>query len=928
MLPSDYRYITTVTGLENYASAVLPHITEKTSSGESIKIGLDTEFDSEGLRLISVSIEGYTPSCLIHPFDWGTAFASTMKKILELDCALIIGCNVAGDIHLLRKTFGIRIKRVRDNRRYCLHDDSSQKTGLDDMAARYCGVYVDTSLQTASFNVRPPLALPLQIYAMGDAIISLRIDNAISKKLASADTTTASTQHPPDLQPGTEVILKIGRRDAAIAELVLLGECGGNNNRESHMWGSLYVGAKKALVRIVTILVPAAKVPFQHENWGPGRLTLADIFANQPCGTIAVHSKQIRKRFGNGDRQVSNTTTTQVSNTTTTDVEEDGNRRPAVEVEENEQEKAASTVHPDSAPTPTAESTIEDAEVEVEDTMVEDDVVEDDVIRSRAKSDIWHEFHNTPLHKDDAASPAIFALLRVATHTINQIEEEKVKHVLRSKGVTDFYEHFFFNKEWWYKRVQMPPRKGSVASNNLLTVLDYLQSNEVFKEYVSDELVKHIKGWAKRCLQGRYDDLPDVEMYKHEAYDQDGLELWLRHRGSKAENFHQKMHVAVGPYGIGVQTAHYLQVILAYSYLVNARVRRCDEPDFGHSMLHLEDRIQSRISEIWDTNLFPNRTNVSEFSPLDFTSVGIAPLSFDEAYVQKGEPDDSLTGGLRFLAKRQGVKFPPLPPSSKAELGIIRKFCSDHPQPTTVVIKELCNRFNALSDAKNGIFPKLPTMINPSIKRFKINQQHELVRLQTKSSFDEIFEKFRSDKVSLLPPPENPSKRKRARNSSTNQIREEATNGDGPQPMQRIFIQPLTAPGQTQSIPLTSAAASNRCVFWPICMKNVGECGGNTLQSCNVYGTNGTKATPTKTELESAIRQHSYVGRGRTRNCYWYPFCGKAIECGGMDKLRCSKYGAGGTNVNERPSDEELRTRKRQIKTQKQKERRQQNEMN
>ena len=137
-----------------------------------------------------------------------------------------------------------------------------------------------------------------------------------------------------------------------------------------------------------------------------------------------------------------------------------------------------------------------------------------------------------------------------------------------------------------------------------MTLLNYLQTNEVFKEYVTDDLVKHIKGWARRCLKGRYDDLPDVEMYKHDGYDSNGLDLWLRHRGSKAENFHQKMHVAVGPYGIGVESAHYLQVILAYFYNVNAGIRRCDEPDFGHPMLDLEDRIQSRIADIWELLFF------------------------------------------------------------------------------------------------------------------------------------------------------------------------------------------------------------------------------------------------------------------------------------------------------------------------------------
>eukprot|EP00978_Attheya_sp_CCMP212_P011036 scaffold26936_cov32-Attheya_sp.AAC.2 len=100
---------------------------------------------------------------------------------------------------------------------------------------------------------------------------------------------------------------------------------------------------------------------------------------------------------------------------------------------------------------------------------------------------------------------------------------------------------------------------------------------------------KDLQGWAKRCRAGCYDELPDVEMYTHDGYDRDGLDLWLRNRGSKAENFHQKMKVGAGPHDMGVETAHYYQVLLTYLYLVNAGVRRCGWPDFAHTMIPLED---------------------------------------------------------------------------------------------------------------------------------------------------------------------------------------------------------------------------------------------------------------------------------------------------------------------------------------------------
>ena len=116
-------------------------------------------------------------------------------------------------------------------------------------------------------------------------------------------------------------------------------------------------------------------------------------------------------------------------------------------------------------------------------------------------------------------------------------------------------------------------------------------------------------------------------MYTHDRHDTDGLDQWLRRRGSKVENFYQKMHVAAGPFGIGVELAHYLQVILAYSwYNVNTGIKCCSKPDFGQSMLHLEDRIQTRMTGIWGKDLFSNRTNVSQFNPLIFSSVGVCLL--------------------------------------------------------------------------------------------------------------------------------------------------------------------------------------------------------------------------------------------------------------------------------------------------------------
>mmetsp|Transcript_4336 Transcript_4336/g.6328 ORF Transcript_4336/g.6328 Transcript_4336/m.6328 type:complete len:158 (-) Transcript_4336:565-1038(-) len=152
------------------------------------------------------------------------------------------------------------------------------------------------------------------------------------------------------------------------------------------------------------------------------------------------------------------------------------------------------------------------------------------------------------------------------------------------------------------------------------------------------------------------------------------------------------MNVATGPFGIGAEMAHIVHVILCYRYHVSVGINRLGEPDFGHSELHLEDRIQTRILETWGILLFPNRANVSQFKPLEFVAWGLGPLSFDPRFVDEGHPADHLKGDLLFMAKRMGVKYPPLPPSTKEEFGMIKGFCASHPGQKKDVVR-LCEAF-------------------------------------------------------------------------------------------------------------------------------------------------------------------------------------------------------------------------------------------
>ena len=301
----DYSYITSRPGCESIALAAVAHINELKKAGGNVRIGLDTEFDSENVHVIALYIDR-GPKVLIHPYGWGNTFEPHMKKILEMPEVIVIGVNIAKDVHWLRDRFGIKIKRMRELRRYCLLDNPNQKTGLKDLGANYLGQHIDKNHQTSDFSVEPALAKPMRDYAMIDGILPILLDDAITAKLVNAG--SSSLAYPPDLQRGSTIIIKIGGRRAAEATLEFLGDrcC---DNGESRMWGSLYVGESKALVKIINVLSRSAKVPFQRSNWGPEKLTLGEVVDRLDFdGEIAIRASQIHSRINGCSTSVAQAT--------------------------------------------------------------------------------------------------------------------------------------------------------------------------------------------------------------------------------------------------------------------------------------------------------------------------------------------------------------------------------------------------------------------------------------------------------------------------------------------------------------------------------------------------------------------------------------------------------------------------------------------
>jgi hypothetical protein len=134
--------------------------------------------------------------------------------------------------------------------------------------------------------------------------------------------------------------------------------------------------------------------------------------------------------------------------------------------------------------------------------------------------------------------------------------------------------------------------------------------------------------------------------------DSNGLSVHERLKGASAENVHQKLHVGVGPFGIGIKSAHNILLNIIFHYNVNTGIARCGEPDVGHPWNFYQDRIQYRIEEIWDCTIYPTHINILAFKPTDFVAVGIGPLSYDKRFIKTGPPTEHLTGDFIFMAWR------------------------------------------------------------------------------------------------------------------------------------------------------------------------------------------------------------------------------------------------------------------------------------
>jgi hypothetical protein len=96
-------------------------------------------------------------------------------------------------------------------------------------------------------------------------------------------------------------------------------------------------------------------------------------------------------------------------------------------------------------------------------------------------------------------------------------------------------------------------------------------------------------------------------------------------------------------------------LLVTYRYNVNTGVQRKGHHDFGMPYLDIIDQIQIKMVQIFGCDPFAHHVNQMSMKPVDdFVAVGIGPpLNYDPKYVEHGDPDPRLTGGMLFLATRK-----------------------------------------------------------------------------------------------------------------------------------------------------------------------------------------------------------------------------------------------------------------------------------
>lgn len=845
---SDIVYLSTYGKVNDWAGAVLNTILKEYASDDEILVGLDTEWNTDETydltRTLQIAFDSKLSSKVavihlsrINAFTSET-FPNQLRILLEDSRIIATGVNVAGDVRRLNR-LGVCVTRMCDLKQLGLQLDSNivGGFGLKSLCARFLLLGVDKSNQAHENWAQIPLPASLLQYAALDAKLSLALAQTMLKKAQSklSQTVPANSCHAA-VQPGATVNIVLHQKICACATVVFMGGIDG----AQQMWGNLCIGKGKSLVKIDHLLLASSKPPYYYQPvsgddqggaWDRTRATLGSVFSDardisKDC-IIAVPTDSLVPQIPKA-----------------------GMKQPPVPRFVNTVDvfDAASAVN---GCVGTARSTDEAAEIGFDGDDYDDDSSNDEPMRSRDKKDIFHVVHSLPISKKSPLRAAVRRLLVHATFEFDKDDFDSVfEYLLQAKKVASVeqaLEHFHFNKEWWRRRVKMPVRPANkhAAAVSIVHKLVKESMNEIY----DDALKSFLDRLELEAQHGKFEEVDDVEIFKCVGRDSNGLDLYLRNRGSRAENLHQKMKSVFGNYCVGAQAGHYLLVLTSYRYNINVGIARRDEQDFGHPWHFLVDRIQIRTQQIYGFNLYPQHKNV-QLAPSvpGHVAVGIGPLCYDPDYVDTGECHQNLRGDMRFLAEKMNLVLPPLPLSHRDEHKIFNDYVKAHPSMKAADFRALARDFKSRSDGLT-IFPKLPSILKAHYNQWKENRLIDGAESKIKAKLNTV--------LGELAVPSTSASRARTAAMPANELgllcndaKLHVEESQNPLP-----VPPPAAPGQLAFVATVSnqQRKPKRCVYFPFCPKDAYDCGGWQLGlTCSQLGS----SIPPIESLQLAKREH------------------------------------------------------------------------
>ena len=865
-IPQDQvTYIESKTAATTWARAIFMHLDAKIRSGERILAGVDGEWnigEKDGMRVLIVSLPGEESVAVFHLSAMGVHSAADFPKELKrfLELPNFVGCavQVGGDSARLQ-SLGVHLHtRIELQQLALAHDPQQNGTSLEALSRRYLGWNVDKFGQHADYSSR--LSEKLQKYCALDG----RLHRLLAEKLlhlVQSKVTTGPFQDAPShsaTAEGTKVSVLIGGKCAAKATIVFVG---GVNGAQRTFGEKFTVGKEKAIVRLTEVIEPTAKVPFSKANpsWTKNT-TIGWIFANSEDEPDIV----VR--------------TSNLSVSVQANVSGDAGTKAAAPVAAEQAAAAAASGATAVATAPSNAMESDDGlsdEVlaKMMDTLVGDGVdqssSQENVIRSRMHEDLWHQFNTLPFTKSCGLRAPIERLLIHGSMQFVEEDYRRMEEVLTTKkGIRkeDLLDHFYFNREKWRERVRMPTFPADQHGNNIQRIHNFVRTNSETKEYYTNDVKQYFENFEKRCREGRFAELHDISLYRQVGIDSDGLDLWIRLKGSvRCENIHQKMRVALGPHAIGVEVAHYLLIQICYRYNVNLGVRRKARPNFGHCFLYVMDELQLVVQELYNVLIYPAHCNFSLFAPpKDDIAVGIRPLTSFPEYVQAGEPMEHLTPDQKFMARMMKVECPPLPPSGPTEMSTLNKYYTAHPNMTSQELHILAKKFLREADGKET-FPKLPCMLKADFGRWKKTALVKTaIQGMARGGYEVLLHSLATRKTAaglLL----------QFEDTQVNAVPEDPLLQLDEEPLQaQQYVAPLCAPEQVEHVPIVALPATatsqqkRRCAWYPFCDQKVWQCHGTDRRSCH-RANSGEFQKPSEEEFQKARKRLKAEERRETR---------------------------------------------------------------